>query len=67
MRSLLLLPEIRGRDLQRVKKVVYALENSGMLFGSGQTNARLYQTTKDGLRLLNGEQRGDRQLSKTVS
>ncbi len=37
-----------------VRKVVYALENSGMLFGSGETNSRLYQTTKDGRKLIGG-------------
>lgn len=53
MESILTHPEIQDRFTpHHVKKVVYALENSAMLFGSGKTNARLYQTTDDGRELL---------------
>lgn len=55
MDSIVTHPELKNRfGVHHIRKVVYALENSAMLFGSGKTNARLYQTTEDGRRLING-------------
>lgn len=56
MASILEHPEIKGRfNDNHVRRVVYSLESSAMLFASGKTKAARYQTTEDGKKLINHE------------
>lgn len=48
-------PDLKGHyDIRHIQKVVYALANSGLLFESGRTNARLYMTTSVGKKVIDG-------------
>ena len=41
-----------GWPPKEIKKMVYALENAGLLFGRGKARGRVYRTTKEARQLL---------------